>query len=668
MFTFSACGPGWLLAMAAIAAIPAGAATIYNFQSFNGPGSNGGGTTVNAINNNGAVAGFSSDNAATPTLFTNFIRNPDGTLSILSLAGDQLAMANGINNSDTVVGGFSNGTAFVDTGGILTPLGAVTGTTTAQTAFGVSDNGLIVGQYADSNTGTTPGYLLKNGTYTTLSPTPVAVVTNAQSVNDNGVVAGFYSADGVHQHGFLYNSTTNFFTLAPDPVIPNLVLTQFLGINDQGIVAGYYQLPDGSQHGLLYNSNTKAYTFLDDPNAAVSGVSITQITGITDSGELAGFYVDATTGLQRGFIATPAQNAVPEPGSFALLLGPAVLLLACRRSIRARLFASAVFLSTLAAGSASADTMYAFDFTGTITSGTASGFNPALSPNMLTQFADLTGAQVSGALLFDLGLAPSPTVTNSGGFTQTAIQGTAPPVFVSDSFTINGFTVPAGFFPMPTVFNLPAIPVVQGSTVTTSQSNQLLQFSTQNPAAAQSIIAQMNFNNSWNGAMTGNDINALDVLASSLTPFFAVPPTGSLPSTFGPETSGQNGVFLFSMLNQNPAVTANFGITAWWDVNGSFTLDSARGGLVTTPEPNSLALIAVVVGLVAIRSRYDRRSLGPNSLLRRASIARMKAAASTANLSGFAGVAPVFPVKRYAGIAEDEFHEIGETRFGAYVV
>ena len=107
--------------------------------------------------------------------------------------------------------------------------------------------------------------------------------------------------------------------MAPDPNIPNLLLTQFLGINDQGLVSGYYQLPDGSQHGLLFDSNTMTYTFLDDPNAALSGLSITQITGINDSGAIAGFYVDSLTGMQRGFIATPA-TAVPEPGTIGLVL------------------------------------------------------------------------------------------------------------------------------------------------------------------------------------------------------------------------------------------------------------------------------------------------------------------------------------------------------------
>jgi hypothetical protein len=67
------------------------AGTPYNFTSLDGPGNNGGGTTVNAINNNGDVVGFSSDNAAAPTLFTNSIRNPNGTVSPLPIGGDRLS-------------------------------------------------------------------------------------------------------------------------------------------------------------------------------------------------------------------------------------------------------------------------------------------------------------------------------------------------------------------------------------------------------------------------------------------------------------------------------------------------------------------------------------------------------------------------------------------------
>lgn len=305
------------LALATLSS-PASAAG-YNFTSFDGPGNNGGGTTANGINSVGDVVGFSTDAAS--TLFTNFIRNPNGSFDILSTEGDPLAMANGINDARTVVGGLSSGVAFALSGGGLTILpAAAPGTTASQTAFGVNNSGEIVGQFTDNATDATPGYLYRAGVYSILNPVVNADVTNAQGVNNEGLVTGFYSTDGVHQHGFFYNSATQTYTLVPDPNIPNLFLTQFLGLNDDGLAVGYYQTADGSQHGFLFNLKSDTYTFLDDPFAATSGLSITQITGVNDSGEIAGFYVDAATGLQRGFIATPSTPAVPEPAVWAMLL------------------------------------------------------------------------------------------------------------------------------------------------------------------------------------------------------------------------------------------------------------------------------------------------------------------------------------------------------------
>jgi hypothetical protein len=300
------------VALAALSS-PAGAAG-YNFTSFDGPGGNGGGTTVNGINNLGDVVGFSTNAAA---ILTNFIRNPDGSFSVLSINGDPLAMANGVNDARTVVGGLSSGLAFASSSGGLTILpAAAPGITASQTAFGINNSGEIVGQFTNNATGATPGYLYRAGAYTILSPVGNAEVTNAQGVNDEGLVTGFYSTDGVHQHGFFYDSVTQSYTLPPDPNVANLFLTQFLGLNDNGLAVGYYQTADGSQHGFLFNLKSDAYTFLDDPLAATGGLSITQITGVNDSDEIAGFYVDAA-GLQRGFIATPT---VPEPAIWAMLL------------------------------------------------------------------------------------------------------------------------------------------------------------------------------------------------------------------------------------------------------------------------------------------------------------------------------------------------------------
>lgn len=308
----------------------ADAASIYTFVTVNGPGDNGGGTTINAISNTGELVGFSAN--ADQTVLTNFVRNPNGTFTALNIDNDPLANADGVNANGAVVGA-TVGQAFALQNGILAflPL-AVAGDTASETAFGVNDGGTIVGQFVQNSTGTTPGFAYSNGQFTVLNPVANALVTNAQSINDQGIVTGFFSTDGQHQHGFFFNTNTDAYTLIADPVQPNLFLTQFLGINDNGLAVGYWQDNAGSQHGFLYNLSTQTYSFLDDPSAGTNnGIQITQITGINDSNEITGFYVDAA-GAQRGFYAT-AVSAVPEPESVALIgLGLAGVLWGRRRS------------------------------------------------------------------------------------------------------------------------------------------------------------------------------------------------------------------------------------------------------------------------------------------------------------------------------------------------
>lgn len=307
----------------------AGAATLnYTFVTVNGPGDNAGGTTVNGIGNTGALVGFSSN--ANQTVLTNFVRNPNGTFATLNINNDPLANANGINANGVVVG-TTGGQAFSLQNALLTllPL-AIPGDTASETAFGINDTGAIAGQFVRNSTDTAPGFVDSNGQFTILNPVANAAVTNAQGINNLGIVTGFYSTDGQHQHGFFYNTSTSQYTLPADPVQPNLFLTQFLGINDNGLAVGYWQDFGGSQHGFLYNLSSQTYTFLDDPNAGVNnGIEITQITGINDSNEIAGFYVDAA-GTQRGFYATVP---TPEPASVALIgLGLACTMWGARRS------------------------------------------------------------------------------------------------------------------------------------------------------------------------------------------------------------------------------------------------------------------------------------------------------------------------------------------------
>ena len=317
-----------LLAALALCAATANATSLYTFVTFDGPGDNGGGTTVNGINNLGQIVGFSSN--ANATVLTNFVRNTNGSFTTPNIDNDPLANANGINSSDVIVG-TTNGLGFSLHNGILSFLPIQS---PAVTGFGINDNNTIVGQYVNAATDTTPGFVYASGQLTTLNPVANAAVTNAQGVNNEGIVTGFFSTDGQHQHGFLFNTNTQQYTLIADPIQPNLFLTQFLGINDNGLAVGYWQDNAGSQHGFIYDVKTGVYSFLDDPKAGINnGLEITQITGINDSNEIAGFYVDGN-GVQRGFFAT----TTPEPATIVLMLsamGP-IVLLRRRRSTNCR--------------------------------------------------------------------------------------------------------------------------------------------------------------------------------------------------------------------------------------------------------------------------------------------------------------------------------------------
>lgn len=315
-------GIGGLLVLCAHAAF---AGALYNFTNFDGP--NAGthaatGTNMNGIANNGAAVGFSISNNGT---FTNFVRNSNGSFTTLNLTS-QNAMAFGINSSGNVVGADGNGNAFYlpNGGGEQTFL--IPGSTSS-TAFGINDGGNIVGQFTSS---TTPGFYITNNSGSGLvkinaSSGPNAV--NAQGINNNGLIVGFYLGTDGQDHGFMAlvsHSVGGMLTgtAIADPSIPpvagepgaTFVFSQILGINDHGIAVGYYGDSTTSQHGFLYNTNTGQYTFVDDPSEAFdNGVEVTQITGITNSGEITGFYSDAN-GVFHGFVAS-----VPEPATLTLM-------------------------------------------------------------------------------------------------------------------------------------------------------------------------------------------------------------------------------------------------------------------------------------------------------------------------------------------------------------
>jgi probable HAF family extracellular repeat protein len=327
-----------------ITVIGTGSAGGYQFLNFDGPTPNSGGTTINGISNIGTVVGFTTD--ANGNLF-NFTATPPATAATsLNINNSTTAMANGINSAGTVVGFDGNGNAFLlPKGG--TPTSFAPAGSSAAMAFGINDQGQIVGQFTNAS-GQSPGFLLNGANLTTINAPSGPNMVNAQGINNKGLVVGFYLGTNGQDHGFTANvngvvggSITG--KAVADPTIPmnvpgepgaTFMFSQILGINDHGIAVGYYGDSTMSQHGFFYNTLTGTYTFLDDPNEGFNnGVEITQITGLSNSGEITGFYTDSN-GVAHGFVAFAP--AVPEPGSFTLVAVAMTVAAGCaRRSRRA---------------------------------------------------------------------------------------------------------------------------------------------------------------------------------------------------------------------------------------------------------------------------------------------------------------------------------------------
>jgi hypothetical protein len=280
------------------------------------------GSNVNGISNTGKVAGTEVDvnNAST---FSNFTGTAGSTVPLNTGTGQ---IAFGINSAGEVVGGNGTTAFFLPNGGspqtLTTPAGAIN-------AFGINDNGGIVGQFTNA-TGT-PGFYLTSSasnTFVTINAPSGPDVVNAQGIANNGSIVGFYVGTDGQDHGFTANAIPSGSltgTAVADPVIPSVpgepgaifVFSQILGVNDEGIAVGYYGDSTTSQHGFIYDTQKGAYTFLDDPAASFhNGVEVTQITGISDAGEIAGFYTDAN-GIAHSFTAS---IAVPEPSTWAMML------------------------------------------------------------------------------------------------------------------------------------------------------------------------------------------------------------------------------------------------------------------------------------------------------------------------------------------------------------
>src|SRR6201998_3330702 len=127
------------------------------------------------------------------------------------------------------------------------------------------------------------GALSHSGTIATFDP-PGATSTYANSINEEGAIAGYYYDANFISHGFVRDRHGTIITF----VVPDASYTYANSINEEGAVVGSYS-DATSQHGFLRSQRGTITTF-DAPGASQGTFAVS----INEEGAIAGGYVDAS--------------------------------------------------------------------------------------------------------------------------------------------------------------------------------------------------------------------------------------------------------------------------------------------------------------------------------------------------------------------------------------
>jgi hypothetical protein len=252
-------------------------------------------TQLLGINKAGTIAGYFGSGADAKHPNKGVDLQLPGTFSAENYPASAQTQVIGIDNAGDTDGFYVDSAGathgFTDIGGTFATVD-VPGTTFNQ-LLGLNNNGAEAGyyQYGPDNAPIfVPFVHQADGSFDLL---PI-VNAQATSLNDHGLVGGFYNDKDGNAHGFLWQSG------APKTIdFKNAVSTQVLGVNNLGRAVGTYTDSKKVGHGFVYDSVGKSFTRIDVP-----GSTSTVVNGINRLGWLVGFYTD-TKGNTVGFVAKP---------------------------------------------------------------------------------------------------------------------------------------------------------------------------------------------------------------------------------------------------------------------------------------------------------------------------------------------------------------------------
>ena len=277
-------------------------------------------STVHGLNNLGHVVGsyqgvkWGGDHQVNSYWY---VQTKSGVVPF-SVPGAESMNVSGINDAGHIVGTYLQAASYPYRKSFLTA-GDVTRDISVPGAIAtyaedVNKLGQVVGTYYDSQYDERT-FLYSDGAYTTLDLSRRAG-TYAQGINDAGDVVGYITVEEgyrVRDRGFYYSK--GVFRVVNVPMASHTYVTD---INNLGQMVGYYQgARDGMLHGFIFSAATGEFTYIDAPEKMSPGPrggyygAQTVLEGINDAGQIAGYSGDIYG--HRGFVATPAASAVPEP-------------------------------------------------------------------------------------------------------------------------------------------------------------------------------------------------------------------------------------------------------------------------------------------------------------------------------------------------------------------
>jgi hypothetical protein len=281
-------------------------------------------TVARSINSAGVIAGNWGDANAN---HHGFVRAADGTITSFDAPDASTGSGKGTFpesiNTSGVIAGYCNckgENGFVRAaGGTITNFEVPGASGTF--AFSINTDGAIAGYYGDNGSPHPVYHGFVNsasGTITTFDAPGAGTSENdvyvqgtfALSINDDGVITGYYVDASDGYHGFVRSADGTITTLnvpgagtGTSPLTGYQLGTKALSINHDGVITGYYIDANEVYHGFMVSASGTITTF-NAPGAPTTEATGTFPTSLNDNGVIVGYYGTAG-GVVHGFQLTP---------------------------------------------------------------------------------------------------------------------------------------------------------------------------------------------------------------------------------------------------------------------------------------------------------------------------------------------------------------------------